>query len=137
MTEPHIDKVKSLLDSGVSPDSVDDPTNEEGHSALEIAASYGNVSMVRLLLDRGADINAPSFWGSTALVAAAVSGQPEVIELLLQRGADVDANDDGATALGSAKGHLQECKNAAERQRCARTVELLKQAGAPEFFWLF
>lgn len=48
-------------------------------------AEWGNVAMVKFLLDRGGDMIASN---ETALVAAASRCQEEVIDLLLERGAD-------------------------------------------------
>jgi ankyrin repeat protein len=43
---------------------------------------------VRLLLDRGAQVDRPSDVGNSALMAAAAAGHVEVLRLLLERGAD-------------------------------------------------
>ena len=53
------------------------------------AARAGNVDAVRMLLDRGADVNArESYKGQTALMWAAAERHPAVVKLLLERGAD-------------------------------------------------
>ena len=72
-------------------------------TAVMYAAEDGHVEVVRLLLEHGADINAPSKYGSTAWNFAAWGGHVEVVRLLLEHGADINAqNDDGTTALMSA-----------------------------------
>jgi ankyrin repeat protein len=54
---------------------------------------------VKLLLDRGAPIDAGSPNGSTALMMAAQYGSEASVELLLSRGADAKIkNDRGLTA---------------------------------------
>jgi len=59
--------------------------------------------MVRLLLERGADINAKGNDGRTALYLAASGGHGPTVRLLLDRGADHKAkNKNGLTALDSA-----------------------------------
>jgi ankyrin repeat protein len=66
--------------------------------------------MVRLLLDRGADVNARSNGGGTPLHDAAAAATPELVELLLARGADANAlTKDGHTALM----YAEEYENAA------------------------
>ncbi|KAF3132923.1 hypothetical protein TWF594_009432 [Orbilia oligospora] len=70
------DIVRLLVDRGFD-------VKANGGSALTIASKNGSYSMVKLLLDRGADINR-----SGALYGAANRGNQEVLELLLNRGAD-------------------------------------------------
>ncbi len=56
---------------------------------LALAAAHGHVETVKLLLDRGADINAADATGWTALHGAAYFGSAEIIQLLLDRGARI------------------------------------------------
>ena len=59
-----------------------------------------NPSMVKLLLDHGADARAAEDDGSTALMCAALGGHEAVAQLLLQHGADARAaKHNGGTAL--------------------------------------
>jgi len=56
--------------------------------------------MVKLLLDRGADVNRADNGGMTSLMYAANKGYEEITRLLLVKGADPNmADDDGYTAL--------------------------------------
>ncbi|RYP75956.1 hypothetical protein DL771_002028 [Monosporascus sp. 5C6A] len=62
----------------------------------------------RLLLDRGADIEAKNNIGYTPLLGAAFEGYETVVKLLLDRGADIEAEDkSGITSLlwAADKGH--------------------------------
>lgn len=90
-----IDKVKDLLDKGVSPNQ----TNE-CDPILTFASASGEVEIVKLLLDRGADINIRDLEGVTPLIFAAAMGSLECVKILIQRGADINAQDEkGYTAL--------------------------------------
>lgn len=61
---------------------------------LHWAAAKGHTKLVRLLLDRGTDVNTRiTPHGTTALHYAAVKGHALVARLLLDRGATVDARD--------------------------------------------
>ena len=62
------------------------------YSALiEIASDRGYIGIVRLLLDKGVDVNARGKEFSNALQAASSSGHAEIVRLLLDKGADVNA----------------------------------------------
>ncbi|MCA1567480.1 MAG: ankyrin repeat domain-containing protein [Acidobacteria bacterium] len=65
------------------------------------AARKGDVAAVRVLLDRGADVNAKFRYGATALSYAADRGHLEVVKLLIERKADLNVKDTfyGATPI--------------------------------------
>ncbi len=65
------------------------------------AASRADVSAVRALLRKGADVNAPMGDGMTALHWAALKGETELVNVLLQANASVKARTriDGSTPL--------------------------------------
>lgn len=90
----------------------------EGRGAgtpLHYAAVNGHKSMVELLLDHGATVDARDLHGYTPLYVAASKGFQAVAEVLLDRGADVNARtDDNSTPL-----------HAAVAQRQVRMVEWL------------
>ena len=53
-----------------------------------LAARTGNLNAVKLLIDRGANVNgADEFKGYTPLMFAATENQPDVAKLLIDRGA--------------------------------------------------
>ena len=99
-----IDIVKLLLTAGANPNwryGLDDAT------ALERAISKGFNATIDLLLESGADINAPahSKYGMTALQRAISKQNFNCIRNLLQKGADVNASPGryhGVTALQEA-----------------------------------
>lgn len=65
------------------------------------AVRKGDVALVTVLLDKGADVNAKFRYGTTALFKAAERGHTEVVKVLIARGADVSVKDTfyGATAM--------------------------------------
>lgn len=58
-------------------------TDDFRDSALHLASSHGEVDIVRLLLARGADVNAENNLGSSPLNLAAVAGSKEVREVVI------------------------------------------------------
>jgi len=68
--------------------------------SLIIACSEGNLEIVKLLLDRGACIEAKNNDGDTPLIIACSGGHLEMVKLLLDRGACIEAkNNNGDTPL--------------------------------------
>ncbi len=109
-------KVNELISQGVDVNAMFDMT---GDTPLTAAADKGNTEMVRLLISKGADLEAWSL-GGTALMRAANEGRAEVVKLLIESGADVNAMTRGgesALSLAEKNGH-------------ADVVQLLRQAGA-------
>ncbi len=68
------------------PRAVVTQANDEGWSALHLAAARGYVELVRGLLERGAAPQATDHRGRTALVIARLANQAEVAALLDRRG---------------------------------------------------
>jgi ankyrin repeat protein len=92
-----------------------------GRTPLMLAAQNGHTQSVKLLISRGAYINA-KLWGTTALMDAAEAGHIEVVRVLLSSGADVNAKSrDGKTALLRAVSKGQ-----------SEIVQLLQRAGDKE-----
>jgi ankyrin repeat protein len=91
-----------------------DPTLVEtvhvlGIRLLALAACYNQLGMVRLLVQRGANINATGVEEMTALHWAAGEGHEEMVALLLDQGAEVnstDAWDRTSLITASMSGHL-------------------------------
>ncbi len=63
-----------------------------GSGALFTAIENGNVALVRLLVEAGADVNAAEgFGGNTPLHEAVEQGDAEIVKILVAAGADVEA----------------------------------------------
>ena len=73
--------------------------NKTGWTPLHYAASSGQLSMISLLLENSAYIDAESPNGTTPLMMAAMYGTPAAVKLLLEEGADPQLkNQRGLTA---------------------------------------
>jgi ankyrin repeat protein len=82
------DAVRMLLDLGMSPD-LEDPAHG-GHRPLHAAGAHGAVKCARLLIARGADVDArESTYQGSPLTWAAHFGHRQMIELLGQYARDV------------------------------------------------
>jgi ankyrin repeat protein len=81
-------KVRSLLEHGASVNAKSDTDR----TALLVAASYPRtVDVLRLLLERGADLRAQDKGGATALSLAARSADIDVVRFLVDRGLEPGA----------------------------------------------
>lgn len=91
----NLTETERLLSQGMSPDTV----NEAGDSLLMLAAGLGNEEMMRLLLEKKADVNQLNKSDQTALVFASYFNREGAVKLLLERKADRKRKDkDGYTA---------------------------------------
>lgn len=102
----------------------------QGKSPLTVALQHPQIEndrlvvngVVRLLIDKKADVNLAEKWGATPLSIASSNGYVDIVELLLRKGASVSVRGDkGRTVLAVAKG------KDAERIR-----ELLRSYGAQD-----
>jgi ankyrin repeat protein len=75
-------------------------TDIEGNSLLYYAISSDCIEVVKILLDKGADINQKLGENrSTPLIEEITKGNIDVFKLLLERGADVNGQTNGITPL--------------------------------------
>lgn len=86
------DCVKLLLEHGADPNICDD----DGNSALLFAVMRDHVEVAKLLMDKGADLNAKGlfFKGISSIQLAASKGQANIIEELAIRGVDLNATSE-------------------------------------------
>jgi ankyrin repeat protein len=137
ITNNHLDTAKLLLENAAAPNAADWWGRTPLYAAIEIRnRDYGRnneheidrtaaLEVIRMLLDRGANVNARTkevpptrrfvtplgdlswvdFTGQTAFVRAALAGDITVMRLLLEKGADPNiATFAGTTALMAASG---------------------------------
>lgn len=92
--------IDAFLRAGIDPNTA----NPGGETALMTAARTGSLDAVRLLIDRGAAVNAKEKErGQTALMWAVLENHPDVARFLIEKGADINAQTnvvipDGITA---------------------------------------
>lgn len=91
--------VKSLVAKGVNVNT----KFRYDRMALSFACDRGNIEIVKLLLEAGADLNArDSFYQADAMVWAVSKGHVEIIRLLLEKGG---RNDEGVLMMGVTGNH--------------------------------
>jgi ankyrin repeat protein len=96
--------VRLLLARGADPGIA--AHNEMKVQPLHAAVAAKSTEVVRLLLERGVDVNARQQVGYTPLMGAASSGREDLVELLLGHGADPAlVAEDGRTAAVVAREH--------------------------------
>ena len=85
--------VQNLIDNETTP--VDAQAEEDGCTALHIAARRKHVAILEFLIDRGADVDLEDDKYNTALVSAAKCGQDRIVEHLIWADADMELEDEG------------------------------------------
>lgn len=105
----HLGKAETVLTQGVYVDAGD----EDGTTALQVAAANGHEDVMGMLLMKGAALDLCNIHGWTPLLHAARHGHTSVVSHLIQKQADFNARTRlGASALVVAAegGHLNTCK---------------------------
>ena len=91
----HTDVARVLLDRGAE---INRKAHRYGLTALHLASRSGNVSLVKLLLDRGACIHIQDKNGHSPFIYACQSGDCERMKLLLDHGASIEPADSSCRA---------------------------------------
>ncbi len=98
----NIEAIKQHLAAGTDVDAKEPPG---GSTPLMVAATFGQVEVVKFLIEKGANVNATSNDGSTSLHGAAFFCHTEIVKLLLDKGTKVNAkNIRGETPLDAVAG---------------------------------
>jgi ankyrin repeat protein len=108
------------------PDDVDLPDKDDATVApMHLAASYGHISILKMLIEYGVDVDIVDEFGRTPFLAAALSNETEAMKFLLDQGADVTARVTGNELAKEYTGKLAAC-NALEAIACRGDVEMVK-----------
>jgi ankyrin repeat protein len=100
---PDLDKIRTLLAHGSNVNS----KSETDRTALVVASSYpGTVSLLKLLLDHGADLHTQDKAGATALSLAVRSADIDVLRFLVEQGLDPNSLTVGARRVAFARHDL-------------------------------
>lgn len=141
---PYPPIVKLLLEKGADPKiRLHIKGLASGSTILHEAASKGKLESARLLIDRGAEVDAvyvdQIFNRSaeetvfTPLHSAAAGGQPKLVELLLERKADLKRRTSGgqnaSQLAGSRIRFAEDQKTQEQNQRYAQVVKILAARG--------
>lgn len=111
-----LDRMQQLIDRGAA-------IHQDGWSPVHYAATGPSAAAVRLLLDKGAPVDARAANGSTPLMMASRYGDERSVILLVERGADLSArNSLNLDAFDFARG--------ADRDWMVRTLEKLQRQRA-------
>jgi len=121
-----VQTVQSLIGQGADVNA----KNEHGWPPLALAASDGNVEVVRLLIQAGAAVDATEGEnGGTALFWAAFDGHPEVVKVLLDDKADPNSKSNNGTSPLMAT-TLEHYPKTATQESYVQVAELLLAGGA-------
>jgi len=96
-------RVKEILDTGVDPNryphTEEDYSREVAITPLNYALEKGQVSVVSLLLNHGADPNMGDQWHGSPLAVATDSDNVDLLKVLIHAGAKVNEDKNGSYAL--------------------------------------
>jgi len=109
-----------------------DATDYDGHSALFLAASFGDFLAVKTLVDNGAEVDQINLNGVSALVAAALCNRDGIVKYLLNTGAiftGVRTETTRYSNLCLSNAILQTAVHRTERHVTWSTLNMLEESG--------
>ena len=99
--------------------------DEHQRTALQAACSQDCISIVKILLEKGADVTVATNDGLTPLHIASSNGHIEVVKMLLEKGANIIVtSNDGCSPLylASSNGHIEVVKVLLEKGADAAVI---------------
>ncbi|CAL1682578.1 unnamed protein product [Lasius platythorax] len=120
----YLQNVEHLLKHGAHVNSAYTSTSREGYTPLHLAVEKGSEEIIKLLLSRGANVDAKGIDGITSLHIAAERGYLQIVEHLLKRGAHVNSVYTSTSREGYTPLHLAVEKDSEE------IIKLLLSRGA-------
>jgi ankyrin repeat protein len=86
------EELAGFVDHGLPVDVQD----EDGNTALMLAAYHGQAATVRMLVEHGADVDLRNKRNQAPIAGAIFKGEDEVVRVLVAAGADLDAGTPSA-----------------------------------------
>ncbi|KAH0819087.1 hypothetical protein GEV33_003704 [Tenebrio molitor] len=134
----HLDILKTLLDANIKTDYAGsafsqcdiNKKDDKGNTPLQIGAELGYFDIVKLLIERGAQVNTTDNLGKTPLHKAACTRNRNIVEYLINNGADPNIQDnEGLTVLQKAvrMGQLEVVKCLIEKNININAVDRAKR----------
>lgn len=84
--EGEIPTLKSMIQSGLSPDTSD----HKGNTLLMLSCYNGNLECSKMLIEMGADVNRHNDHGHSILAGVAFKGYLDIVKLLVQNKAVIE-----------------------------------------------
>ncbi len=114
-----------------------EPDAKTRDAMLAVASKYGRVEMIQVLLDAGANVEAPDARGRTPLMSAVQSRNGQAVQTLLANGAYVNAHDPdrGGSALAWASGKFGDLAMVRALLAAGANVNVADQGGMTPLLW--
>ena len=131
-TTPGFDSVSVLLGGGALPRA----PGRGGHTPMTLAATFGLVPVVKMLLEKGGSADDADEGGMTALHWAARNGHAPVARLLLDHARDAGKKPD-VNRFDKAMRTALDYAEASQHAKCRQVKHLLRgRGGRPSAFYL-